>query len=210
MTSPIFTRVPSCPSSLPSRPVALVDTDALRHAEPRPVALSRVTVAVGYAVVTVAISTEAGALAERIAIATTMTTSTAAPIVHLLIQRCRRRGANDFDSRSMESFERSGVDTLRPCDKSGTNYSGCSHFPLEEGNQYTARKAFKESAAREQNGRCACACGPHDSPRHDGGCGTCAQPLPPTSRSAPRPTVLPTIPVLSSLPLPPPTAHPFP
>src|SRR5258708_6311212 len=130
MTSPIFTRVPSCTPSHSSRPVALVDTDALRHAETRPVALSRVTVAVGYAVVTVAISTEAGALAERIAIATTMTTSTAAPIVHLLIQRCRRRGANDFDSRSMESFERSGVDTLRPCDKSGTNYSGCSPSPL--------------------------------------------------------------------------------
>src|SRR5258708_11860703 len=210
MTSPIFTRVPSCPSSLPSRPVALVDTDALRHAEPRPVALSRVTVAVGSGVVTVAISTEVGALAERIAIATTMTTSTAAPIVHLLIQRCRRRGANDFDSRSMESFERSGVDTLRPCDKSGANYSGCSHFPLEEGNQYTARKSFQVSAAREQNGRCACACGPHDSPRHDGGCGTCAQPLPPTPRSGARRTVLAAIPVMSCLPWPAPKGQRLP
>src|SRR5690242_15708816 len=40
-----------------------------------------------------------------------MASSTARPIVHLLIQRRVRRGANDFDSRSIESFERSGEST---------------------------------------------------------------------------------------------------
>ncbi len=113
ITSPCFTRVPSWTPSHSSLPVALVETEALRHADTRPVALRTVIAAVGYAVVIVAVSTVAGALAERIIIAATAIAMTARPIVHLLIQRRLRLGANDFDSRSMVSLLRSGADMRR-------------------------------------------------------------------------------------------------
>ena len=65
MTSPAFTREPSCTPSHSSRPVALVETAALRWATTRPVALRVVKPCEGNALVTVATSTVVAVLAER-------------------------------------------------------------------------------------------------------------------------------------------------
>jgi antitoxin component of MazEF toxin-antitoxin module len=140
ITSPAFTREPSCTPSHSSRPVALVDTAALRKADTRPVAFSSVKDCVGYAVVTVAVSTAVGALAERIAIAAPITTMTSAPMVHLFTHlRLRRGGERLRIAIDGELGEVGGAQTNFPCELG--NYTQRSLRRLELGaHQFRARE----------------------------------------------------------------------